>query len=139
MDGLTWHCEAVLGNSETLSPYLVSMNGKLTVYSQDPMSHLITCYLIQNHSLVQQTWPPIRDFEHIYQEYPVVWNVNDTWHMIYWETREGEDYNAGLVYSTSRKGFQWSTVEDSLDWVLADETGRVYNWEKILNAATFRQ
>jgi len=131
MDGLTWHREEVLDNSEARSPYLVSMNDELIVYGQDPMSHLIDCYAIQNHSLAQQTWPPTEDLEHVYQEYPVIWHLNDTWHMIYWETREGEDYNTGLVYSKSRDGVQWSLVGASLDWVLADDAGKMYSWEKI--------
>lgn len=130
-DGLTWHRAAVLGNSEVQSPYLVSMNDELTVYGQDPVSHQITRYAIQNHSLTQQTQPPAGDPELVYQEYPVVWHSNDTWHMIYWETRAGEDYNTGLVYRTSRDGTQWSLIDPSLDWVLADDAGRMYSWDKI--------
>jgi hypothetical protein len=131
MDGLTWHREAELGNSEARSLYLVSMNGELTVYGQDPLSCFITCYVIQNQSLVQQMQPLIGEAEHVYQEYPVVWHVNGTWRMIHWETGEGGDYKTGLVYSTSLDGVQWSRVDASLDWVLSDDAGRVYGWEKI--------
>ncbi len=131
MDGHTWHRDAVISNSETRSPYLVSMNDELTVYGQDPVSCLITRYVINNNSLIQETWLLTGDAEHVYQEYPVVWHANETWHMIYWETKEGEDYKTGLVYLTSRDGVQWSSVDTCLDWVLADEAGRMYSWQKI--------
>jgi len=131
-DGLTWHRVTTLGNSDEIqSPYLVSIDDELTVYGQDTTSHRITCYTIQNQSLTQQTQTPAGDAKHIYQEYPVVWRSNDTWHMIYWETRAGEDYNTGLVYHTSQDRTQWSLIDPSLDWVLADDAGRMYSWEKI--------
>ena len=131
-DGLTWHKVAILRNShEIQSPYLVSINNELTIYGQDPTSHQITHYTIQNHSLTQQTQPPTKNAEHVYQEYPVIWRSNNTWHMIYWETRAGEDYNTGLVYHTSQNGTQWNLIDPNLDWVLTDDTGRRYSWNKI--------
>jgi len=130
MDGLTWHREAGLGDSEARSLYLVSMNGELTVYGQNSSSFMVTRYAIQDGSLIQQA-PPNGDAEKVYQEYPVVWHMNDTWHMIHWETREGEDFSTGLVYHRSRDGYNWSLVDQSLDWVLSDDSGRVYSWEKI--------
>jgi len=131
-DALTWHNVTILGNSnEIQSPYLVSINNELTIYGQDPTSHQITHYTIQNGSLTQQTQPPTKNAEHVYQEYPVIWRSNNTWHMIYWETRAGEDYNTGLVYHTSQNGTQWNLIDPNLDWVLTDNIGRRYSWNKI--------
>jgi len=130
IDGLNWHREAMLGDCEARSLYLVSIYGELTVYGQESASCMVTRYAIQDGSLIQQA-PPAGDSEHVYQEYPVVWHMNDTWHMIHWETREGEDYSTGLVYHLSRDGYNWSLVDQSLDWVLSDDSGRMYSWEKI--------
>ncbi|MCW4049052.1 MAG: hypothetical protein NWE89_04875 [Candidatus Bathyarchaeota archaeon] len=64
-------------------------------------------------------------------ESPIVWIENGTWNMIFWGTFIGEQFGSSLFHASSVDGVKWESLQ-TLNWVILDNTYRMYSRDKIL-------